>query len=135
MNSSKKSEVAIFIYHHPRATISLVSEAVSLDNSTCSTVLSKLVREGKAIREKDGRTSIYSAAPDFTPEDRPEPPPATYSTDEIAKKERVISELESRGLWRRALTELGILAGMQQTATGVSVIAQRRCQCMRNLAK
>lgn len=102
-----------------------------LDNNSCSNVLSELVTQGKVIREKEGRTSIYSVAPNYCPE----PQPTVYTSDEIARKEQQIRDLEHRGLWRRALTELGNLAGMQQTAAGVSIIAQRRSQCLRKLAK
>lgn len=135
MNTTRKSEILSFLYENPRAPISLVADAVCTDNSTCSTVLGKLVSEGKAIREKVGRQSIYSASPSYVPGPRPAPPEPKFSTEEIARKEALIVDLEKRGLWRRALTELGLLAGMQKTAIGVGLIAQRRIMCMRKLAK
>ncbi|AIR01668.1 hypothetical protein [Pluralibacter gergoviae] len=58
-----------------------------------------------------------------------------FTLSMIARKEALIVDQEKRGLWRRALTELGFLAGMQKTAIGVGLIAQRRIMCMRKLAK
>lgn len=129
---TRKDKIANFLYRNPRSTISVIADAVATDNSQCSCTLSKLVSEGKAIREKCGLISYYSAAPDYEPVDEIPDYIPTASPEEITRQEKLIADLEKRGLYRWAQTELERLAGMQCSSVGVGLIAQRRNQsCLR----
>lgn len=131
---TRKDKITNFLHRNPRSIISVIADAAATDNSQCSSTLSKLVSEGKVIREKLGQVSYYSASPNYEPVPETLPYVQTASTEEVARLEAEISELERRGLWRRALTQLAKLAGIQSTSIGVGLIAQRRNHC-RNMLR
>lgn len=131
---TRKDKITNFLYRNPRSIISVIADAAATDNSQCSSTLSKLVSEGKVIREKVGHVSFYSTARDYEPVPETAPYVQTASTEDVARLEAEISELERRGLWRRALTQLAKLAGMQSTSIGVGLVAQRRNHC-RNMLR
>lgn len=118
---------------NPLSIISVIADAAATDNSQCSNTLSKLVSEGKVIREKNGLVSYYSVSPNYEPIPETLPYVPTVSTDEMIRQEKVVADLEQRGLWRRAITELARLADMQCTSIGVAIVAQRRNHCRNKL--
>lgn len=129
-----KDKIANYVYHNPRSPLTVITDISGLDN-TCSAsgVLSKLIKEGKVIRERQGRISLFSATPNYVPVIDWDALPPKHSPAEIRAVENKIAYLESRGLWRRAETLLAELVRMQDTAHGVALIALRRTQCVRNL--
>ncbi|EDW2260596.1 hypothetical protein R950_002588 [Salmonella enterica subsp. enterica] len=129
-----KDKIANFVYHNPRSPLSVLADVSGLEN-TCSAsgVLSRLIKEGKVIRERQGKISVFSATPDYVPVIDWDALPPKHSQAELGAVENKIADLESRGLWRRAATLLAELGNMQDTAEGVGVIALRRTQCVRNL--
>ena len=134
MKRSKKEIITNFVYHNPRSPLSVITEISGMgNNSSCSNLLSKLIGEGKVIRQREGKISLFSAAPGYSPTIIPDAPPPKCSYDEIKDLEEKIAQLEQRGLFRRAQTLLTELVAMQNTATGVALIAQRRNACVRKL--
>ncbi|MBH0365761.1 hypothetical protein PL246_09765 [Salmonella enterica] len=129
-----KDKIANYVYHNPRSPLSVITDASGLDN-TCSAsgVLSRPIKEGKVFRERQGRISVFSATPGYVPVIDWDSIPPKYSVSEKQAIEEKITELESRGMWRRAATLLAKLSCMEDTAHGVAIIALRRTLCVRNL--
>ncbi|EAW8084267.1 hypothetical protein CQK57_03580 [Salmonella enterica] len=127
MSKPGKELIANFVYYNPRSPLSVITDITGFSNDcACSRVLCELVREGKVIREKSGKKSVFTAAPGYIPSDAVYAVSPDYNHDEIQKLEEQIATLESLGLWRRAQTLLTRLSSMQNTAAGVTAIAHRR---------
>lgn len=130
---TRKDKIINFLFRNPRSIISVVADAAATDNSQCSNTLSKLVAEGKVVREKVGHVSYYSASPNYAPLQEALACAPAVSSEDIRRQEKVVAELERRGFWRRAITELAKLADMQGTSIGVGIVAQRRNHCSNKL--
>ncbi|MEM0567568.1 PerC family transcriptional regulator [Salmonella enterica] len=134
MALTSKDRIANFVYYNPRAPLSAITESAFLgNNNSCSCILSKLIKEGKVIRERHKKISLFSAAPGYVPVVDQDALPPKHSPAEIQRIEQRIADLEARGMWRRASTLLAELSVMQSTAQGVGLVAHRRNQCIRKM--
>ncbi|POP42368.1 hypothetical protein CHU32_03805 [Superficieibacter electus] len=133
MALSRKDTLANYLFFNPHTTITVLTEISDCeDYNSCSGLLSKLIKEGKVVRERKNNVSFYSSAPGYTPVIDNDSLPAKYTQAEIKKVEEEVIRLQERGFWRRASTLLAELSMMQNTAQGVGVVAVWRNSCARS---
>ncbi|EPO2591175.1 hypothetical protein ACT8MX_003327 [Escherichia albertii] len=135
MALSRRARVTNFIHLNPGASSSFISKSLNITNRECIASLSHLTNEGKLIKEVCGLKKTYHTPANYIPiieNNDLEKAPPLYSVSEIRRVEEQVAQLEKRGLWRRAQTLLAELSAMQNSASGVGLIALRRNRCVRN---
>ncbi|MCI5275838.1 hypothetical protein OM265_08630 [Escherichia albertii] len=136
MALSRRARVANFIHLNPGASSPFIAESLNITSRECNAVLSRLTNEGKLIREECGFKKTYRTPGNYIPvveSNNYEKFPVVHNVSEIRRVEEQVATLEKRGLWRRAQTLLAELSAMQNSASGVGLIALRRNRCVRNM--
>ncbi|EIS4806096.1 hypothetical protein ACSD30_000772 [Escherichia coli] len=130
-----KSLVAYFVYKHPNSTPTFIAGSLDIKTDLCRSALYNLLSQGKLTKKKVGKRFAYSTVPDFIPlaTERTETTNKKYTQSQIDNVEKKIAELESRGFMRRAESLLAQLSAMQNSSSGVGLIALRRNECIRKL--
>lgn len=115
-----------FLYYFPDSTIYDIADNSDASITKTRKVMTELIRRGDVVSKKSGRIWLYSVSPGYQPVNSKILTAAhPAALKEIAKCEQTVNSLLSRGLRRRALTELRRLSALQTSARGIEAVAKK----------
>ena len=130
----RQNAVANYLFDNPQASPAEISEALCMTDRATRYIVSLMVNNGMIIRTKniiDGRCHRLALSDWYADELAHGPATEPAAFNQLRQLEATATQLEQRGLWRRAATVWAELSRMQQTVTGVAMIATQRNRCIR----
>lgn len=130
----RQNAVANYLLDNPQASPAELSEALCMTDRATRYIVSLMVNNGMIIRAKnvvDGRCHRLALSSWYANELVNGPVKGLTVCNQLQQLEITATQLERRGLWRRAATVWAELSRLQQTVTGVAAIASQRNRCIR----
>ncbi|VFS74242.1 Uncharacterised protein [Kluyvera cryocrescens] len=126
----RQNAVANYLLDNPQASPAEISEALCITDRNLRHIINSLIDSGTIARCKRSEDSRWYR---FVLNTRHLGKSGGQSAEsnQLSQLEVVATQLEKRGLWRRAATVWAELSRMQKTVTGVAMIASRRNRCIR----
>ena len=126
----RQNAVANYLLDNPQASPAEISEALCITDRNLRHIINSLIDSGTIARCKRSEDSRWYR---FVLNTRQVGKSCGQSAEsnQLSQLEVVATQLEKRGLWRRAATVWAELSRMQKTVTGVAMIASRRNRCIR----
>lgn len=126
----RQNAVANYLLDNPQASPAEISEALCITDRNLRHIINSLIDSGTIARCKRSEDSRWYR---FVLNTRQVGKSCSQSAEsnQLSQLEVVATQLEKRGLWRRAATVWAELSRLQKTVTGVSMIASRRNRCIR----
>lgn len=126
----RQNAVANYLLDNPQASPAEISEALCITDRNLRHIINSLIDSGTIARCKRSEDSRWYR---FVLNTRQVGKSCSQSAEsnQLSQLEVVATQLEKRGLWRRAATVWAELSRMQKTVTGVAMIASRRNRCIR----
>lgn len=118
----RQNAVANYLLDNPQASPAEISEALCITDRNLRHIINSLIDSGTIARCKRSEDSRWYR---FVLNTR------QAESNQLSQLEAVATQLEKRGLWRRAATVWAELSRLQKTVTGVAMIASRRNRCIR----
>jgi hypothetical protein len=130
----RQNAVANYLLDNPQASTIEISEALSITDRTVRYIVSVMLENGTVIRSKnagDRRCQRLVLSTWYAEEMVNGPAAGPAKGGYLRQLEITATQLEERGLWRRAATVWAELSRLQKTVTGVAIILSRRNDCIR----
>lgn len=130
----RQNAVANYLLDNPQASPAQISKALCMTDRATRYIVSSMLENGTVIRSKhnaDGRCHRLVLSSWYADELVNGPAPGSTEVCYLRKLELTATQLEKRGLWRRAATVWAELSRLQKTVTGVAMIASQRNRCIR----
>lgn len=130
----RQKAVAHYLLENPQACPAQISEALCLTDRATRYVIGVMTESGMIIRTRnaiDGRIHNFVVSDWYADELVNGPAPEPTERGQLRQLQATATQLEKRGLWRRAATVWAELSRLQKTVTGVSLIASQRNRCVR----
>lgn len=126
----RQNAVANYLLDNPQASPAEISEALCITDRNLRHIINSLIDSGTIARCKRSEDSRWYR---FVLNTRQLGKSCSQSAEsnQLSQLEVVATQLEKRGLWRRAATVWAELSRLQKTVTGVAMIASRRNRCIR----
>ena len=126
----RQNAVANYLLDNPQASPAEISEALCITDRNLRHIINSLIDSGTIARCKRSEDSRWYR---FVLNTRQVDKASSQSakSSQLSQLEVVATQLEKRGLWRRAATVWAELSRLQKTVTGVAMIASRRNRCIR----
>lgn len=126
----RQNAVANYLLDNPQASPAEISEALCITDRNLRHIINSLIDSGTIARCKRSEDSRWYR---FVLNTRQVGKSCSQSAEsnQLSQLEVVATQLEKRGLWRRAATVWAELSRLQKTVTGVAMIASRRNRCIR----
>ncbi|MFU0854001.1 PerC family transcriptional regulator [Kluyvera cryocrescens] len=126
----RQNAVANYLLDNPQASPAEISEALCITDRNLRHIINSLIDSGMIARCKRSEDSRWYR---FVLNTRQVGKSCGQSeeSNQLRQLEVVATQLEKRGLWRRAATVWAELSRLQKTVTGVAMIASRRNRCIR----
>ncbi|HGH3375052.1 TPA: PerC family transcriptional regulator [Kluyvera cryocrescens] len=126
----RQNAVANYLLDNPQASPAEISEALCITDRNLRHIINSLIDNGTIARCKRSEDSRWYR---FVLNTRQLGKSCSQSAEsnQLSQLEVVATQLEKRGLWRRAATVWAELSRLQKTVTGVAMIASRRNRCIR----
>ena len=126
----RQNAVANYLLDNPQARPAEISEALCITDRNLRHIINSLIDSGTIARCKRSEDSRWYR---FVLNTRQVGKSCGQSeeSNQLRQLEVVATQLEKRGLWRRAATVWAELSRLQKTVTGVAMIASRRNRCIR----
>ncbi|WP_419058151.1 PerC family transcriptional regulator [Kluyvera georgiana] len=130
----RQKAVAHYLLENPQACPAQISEALCLTDRATRYVIGVMTESGMIIRTRnaiDGRIHNFVVSDWYADELVNGPTPEPTERGQLRQLQATATQLEKRGLWRRAATVWAELSRLQKTVTGVALIASQRNRCVR----
>lgn len=126
----RQNAVANYLLDNPQASPAEISEALCITDRNLRHIINSLIDNGTIARCKRSEDSRWYR---FVLNTRQVGKSCSQSAEsnQLSQLEVVATQLEKRGLGRRAATVWAELSRLQKTVTGVAMIASRRNRCIR----
>lgn len=126
----RQNAVANYLLDNPQASPAEISEALCITDRNLRHIINALIESGTIARCKRSEDSRWYR---FVLNTRQVDKASVQSAEssQLRQLEVIATQLEKRGLWRRAATVWAELSRLQKTVTGVAMIASRRNRCIR----
>ena len=126
----RQNAVANYLLDNPQASPAEISESLCITGRNLRHIINSLIKSGTIARCKRSEDSRRYR---FVLNTQPVGKSGGQSSEsnQLSQLEVIATQLENRGLWRRAATVLAELSRQQKTVTGVAIIASRRNRCIR----
>ena len=126
----RQNAVANYLLDNPQASPAEISETLCITDRNLRHIINSLIDSGTIARCKRSEDSRWYR---FVLNTRQVGKSCSQSAEsnQLSQLEVVATQLEKRGLWRRAATVWAELSRLQKTITGVAMIASRRNRCIR----
>lgn len=131
----RQKAVAHYLLENPQASPAQISEALCLTDRATRYIIGVMTESGMILRTRnaiDGRCHHFVLSGWYADELLNGPAPEPEEPGQLRQLESTATQLEKRGLWRRAATVWAELSRLQNTVTGVATIASRRNRCIRS---
>ncbi|WP_421550646.1 PerC family transcriptional regulator [Kluyvera intermedia] len=126
----RQNAVANYLLDNPQASPAEISESLCITGRNLRHIINSLIKNGTIARCKRSEDSRWYRFVLNTQQVGKSCGQSSES-NQRSQLEVIATQLENRGLWRRAATVLAELSRQQKTVTGVAIIASRRNRCIR----
>ena len=130
----RQKAVAHYLLENPQASPVQISEALCLTDRATRYIIGVMTESGMIIRTRntiDGRIHNFIVSDWYADKLVNGPEPDPIELGQLRQLQATATQLEKRGLWRRAATIWAELSRLQKTVTGVAMIASQRNRCIR----
>lgn len=126
----RQNAVANYLLDNPQASPAEISEALCITDRNLRHIINALIESGTITRCKRSEDSRWYR---FVLNTRQVGKSSGQSAEssQLSQLQATATQLEKRGLWRRAATVWAELSRLQKTVTGVALIASQRNRCVR----
>lgn len=126
----RQNAVANYLLDNPQASPAEISEALCITDRNLRHIINSLIESGTIARCKSREDFRWYR---FVLNTRQVGKSSGQSAESshLSQLQATATQLEKRGLWRRAATVWAELSRLQKTVTGVALIASQRNRCVR----